>query len=308
MNGMAGRRRVMAHMIPFFPNLETSRRVASALVDSGASYLEIQFPYSDPTADGPAIQGACAQALGNGFRVEDGWEFVRSVAQQSVPVFVMSYAGLVYAYGVQRFVAAAAESGAEGVIVPDLPVDSDEGLFAAAHDAGVHAVPVVVMGAAEERLRMVEALKPDYVYASLRRGITGTHTEIGAENTAFIRRLNHIGARVVAGFGISTPEQVTAVTEHAHAAVVGSAFVRAISAAYNDSRADPYDAVAELERSTGEWGSGRLTTQAGFRTVHVWNSKSPKTTFKNACSMQRFRSSSTSGPNGAHPVKWLSRC
>jgi tryptophan synthase alpha chain len=234
-------RNVMAHMIPYYPSYDAGIRVAQALIDGGAAYLEVQFPYSDPTADGPAIQAACAGALKQGFRVAQGWEFIRSITG-SVPIFLMSYAGLVYAYGIERFVQDAAAAGVSGLIVPDLPVDSDEGLFDAGRRAGLHVVPVISMGAQEERVRLVEEVGAEYVYASLRRGITGSHTEIGAENSAFVQRFTDSGARVLAGFGIATAAQVTAVLEHAHAAVVGSAFVRAIA----DAPDDPYPAVRAL--------------------------------------------------------------
>ena len=260
---------IMAHMIPFFPDLDGSYRVARALADGGARYLEIQFPYSDPTADGPTIQGAGARALAQGFTVRAGWEFVAALragggggaagagrtggtaGAQSVegaapgapipPIFVMSYAGLVYAYGVDHFVARAAELGLQGVIVPDLPLDSDEGLLEAGARHGVHIVPVIALGAAPHRMALVHAAETQYVYASLRRGITGTHTEIGAENIAFLEALGARGAKVLAGFGIDSPGQVEAVTAHAHAAVVGSAFVRAVN-----EHSDPYPAVRAL--------------------------------------------------------------
>lgn len=251
-------RNVMAHMIPYYPTYDAGVRVAQALIDGGAAYLEVQFPYSDPTADGPAIQAACAGALQQGFRVAQGWEFIRSITggaaagqdggagpgatPGAVPIFLMSYAGLVYAYGIQRFVQDAVAAGVSGLIVPDLPVDSDEGLFAAGRQAGLHVVPVISMGAEEARLRLVEEMGAAYIYASLRRGITGTHTEIGEENSAFVQRLTDSGARVLAGFGIATADQVSAVLEHAHAAVVGSAFVRAIA----EAPEDPYPTVRAL--------------------------------------------------------------
>lgn len=252
---------VMAHMIPFFPDSARAHRVAAALAEGGVSYLEIQFPYSDPTADGPAIQGAGARALREGFTVKEGWAFIETIVARArssavsatPPVFVMSYAGLVYAHGIDRFVARAAEIGVEGMIVPDLPLDSDEGLLEAGARHGVHIVPVIALGAAPERIALVHAAKPRYLYASLRRGITGAHTNIGTENIAFMEELGSRGARVLAGFGISTREQVEAVTAYAHAAVVGSAFVRVVEAAIEEEgTADPYDAVRTLaERLVG---------------------------------------------------------
>lgn len=241
-------RRIMAHMIPFYPDLERSRRVAQALIDGGAAYLEIQFPYSDPTADGPAIQGATAAALDAGFRVEQGWAFVAGFTGKTAPpVFLMSYAGLVFSAGVERFVARAAEVGVHALIVPDLPIDSDEGLYAAGRANGVEIVPVISFGAGDERIRLAVEAGTRWIYAALRRGTTGADTTIDEQNIAFVERLAERGAGVMAGFGISRPDQVQAVTEHAHAAVVGSAFVRAVA-----DHADPYEPVRSLAaRLTG---------------------------------------------------------
>lgn len=241
---------VMAHMIPFFPDLPRSHRVARALIEGGARYLEIQFPYSDPTADGPDIQGAGARALAQGFTVRAGWDFVATLngarTGAPVPLFVMSYAGLVFAQGVDRFVARAAELGVEGLIVPDLPLDSDEGLLESGARHGVNIVPVIALGAAPHRIALLHAARTRYIYASLRRGITGSRTDIGQENIAFMEELGSRGARVLAGFGVASAAQVKAVTAHAHAAVVGSAFVRAVQTGEEAGGTDPFDTVRAL--------------------------------------------------------------
>ena len=236
---------VMAHMIPYYPDLERSRSVARALIDGGAAYLEIQFPYSDPTADGPAIQEACSTALSSGFRISSGWEFIReltSAAGGCPPIFLMSYAGLVYAYGVERFAEKAASLGVTALIIPDLPLDADEGLLAAGKRHGVEIVPVIAFGAHPKRIQLILNADTRYIYASLRRGITGSRTEISEENIAFIDMLGKGGASVMAGFGIVTRDQVTTVTDHAHAAVIGSAFVRCV----RDAVGDPYQTVLSL--------------------------------------------------------------
>lgn len=233
---------IMAHMIPYYPDLELSRSIARGMHKGGARYLEVQFAYSDPTADGPAIQGATAGALRNGFTVARGWEFVATLPQ---PVFVMSYAGLVYAKGIDTFVRTAAEHQVAGLIVPDLPVDADEGIYNAGARHGVTIVPVIALGAAQHRIDLVHSTGSPYIYASLRRGITGTRTTIGEENIAFLDALSARGARVLAGFGISDSEQVHAVTQHAHAAVVGSAYVRAVEDALRRDM-DPGEAVREV--------------------------------------------------------------
>lgn len=233
---------IMAHMIPWYPDAERSRRVAQALIDAGVTYLEIQFPFSDPTADGPTIQAACSAALERGFSLSAGWDFVAElVAAGAPPIFVMSYASPVYTTGVERFVKNAAEIGVRGLIVPDLPFDADEGLYAAGERADVAIVPVLAPDTRSGRLAKLEALHPEYVYASLRRGITGTRTEIGPDNITFLERARALGGEVMAGFGIVERAQVDALAEHCDVAVVGSELVRTIP-----SDGDPYEPVRSL--------------------------------------------------------------
>src|SRR5690554_1103829 len=94
--------KIMAHMIPYYPDLETSRRAAQVLAQAGIDYFEIQFPFSDPTADGPAIEAACTLALEQGFTVDAGFDFVKELGSLGKPVFIMTYASLVYARGVEK--------------------------------------------------------------------------------------------------------------------------------------------------------------------------------------------------------------
>ena len=228
--------RIMAHLVAGYPDLESSLEVARGLLDGGCAYLEVQFPFSDPTADGPLIQEACDTALRSGFRVAWGFELLGRIRSLwTRPLFLMSYANPVVVGGVGEFLRRAREAGAAGIIVPDLPVDSDEGLYARGRALGLEAVPVVAPNITEERLRLVGRTGAGYLYAALRPGITGQHTEIGAENLAFLRRLNNPGRKILAGFGVSDPAQVRALAPHVHAVVVGSAFIRAVREAGGSS-------------------------------------------------------------------------
>ncbi|MFO7781030.1 MAG: tryptophan synthase subunit alpha [Spirochaetia bacterium] len=221
---------VMAHLVAHYPSGPASLEVGRELVRAGVSFLEVQFPFSDPTADGPAIQAACTQALEAGFRVSDGFTLVQGLADGgAVPVFIMTYASVVVSHGVEWFAERAARAGASGLIVPDLPPDYDEGLYSAGRAAGLHVVPVLVPSAAPERVEVALATRPEYVYAALRKGITGAATEIGAENITFLEELKKRGVHVMAGFGIRSREQVEALHGHADTVVVGSAFVDVIS-------------------------------------------------------------------------------
>jgi tryptophan synthase alpha chain len=222
--------RLMAHLVAGYPDNKRSFSVCEALAEGGAAYLEIQFPFSDPASDGPAIQNACTRSLAEGFTVQEGFKLVERCAARfpAVPVFIMTYGSLVVRPGVETFLAKAKNSGVAGLIVPDLPYDYDEGLYAAGEKAGIHIAPVIVPGTSEDRTQHILSLNPAYIYTALRTGITGSQTRLGPENLAFLDTFKGKGAKILAGFGISSKEQVDALMPHAEAAVVGSHFVRII--------------------------------------------------------------------------------
>jgi tryptophan synthase alpha chain len=225
---------IMTHMVAYYPDRTRSLEVARAFVDGGASYLEIQFPFSDPSVDGPVIQSACTRALEAGFRVDDGFALIEEVSRfAGRPIFVMSYASLVFVRGVERFIQDVRKAGASGVIIPDLPIGYDEGLFDFAERSGVEVAAVVSPSIREERLAVVCARPGRYLYASLRTGITGTITPIDEKSFSFLKRIGAYGKRVLAGFGVATPEQVKRIAPHVHAVVVGTALIRCIEDAAN---------------------------------------------------------------------------
>lgn len=225
----SARATLMAHMMAFFPTREDSLAIARGLTAGGAAYLEVQFPFSDPSADGPLIQTAGAHALEAGFTVEGGFDLVREiVAMTHRPVFVMSYGNLVFRRGTEAFVRAAKEAGAAGLIIPDLAPGNDEHLYEAGEKHGVAIVPVVAPSVTDLRIARIAEEHPRYLYAALRLGITGSYTDVGDENLRFLGRLAPLHADIIAGFGISSPDQVRLLAPHVHALVVGSAFVKTI--------------------------------------------------------------------------------
>jgi tryptophan synthase alpha chain len=218
--------KLMAHMIAGFPAMERSEAIARALVEGGADYLEVQFPFTDPSADGPAIENASQAALDAGFTVRDGFALVQRLsARLPVPIFIMTYGSLVYAKGAAAFCGAAKEAGAAGLVIPDLPPDYSEGLFEEGKKRGLAVVPVIAPEISRERLDMIAALKPEYIYTALRLGITGSATTLDAATIAYLDRVGKIGAKIIAGFGVKTHAQMEALSGHAHAAAVGSFFL-----------------------------------------------------------------------------------
>jgi len=237
---MSGSPRIMAHMVAFSPDRAGSLEVAHGLAESGSAYLEVQFPFSDPTADGPDIQRACGKALDAGFTLNEGFRLVAEIgAFARQPLFVMSYANLVFTRGVERFLHECGGAGAHGVIVPDLPPDYDEGLFKMASALGLVAMPVMSPSMKEERLARVSSLAPACIYATLRTGTTGPSTTLSEEGRAFLARCASLspGVKVFGGFGISTREQVRAFQPLVHAVVVGSALVREVARGTDPRRA-----------------------------------------------------------------------
>lgn len=240
---------LMAHFVAGYPTLEGSLKTAEALVRGGADYLEVQFPFSDPSADGPVIQKACAQALDGGFTLARGWDLVSALTGKGgpaskaaagvsapespapvseglgVPVFIMSYGNPVFTFGVAAFAREAAKRGAAGLIVPDLVPGADEGLYEAGRREGLMVVPVAAPSLTEERRRRILEEQPQWIYAALRRGITGAETALDAASEAYLASLREGGARLIAGFGIRRREQMEALEGQAHCAVAGSFFV-----------------------------------------------------------------------------------
>lgn len=228
--GQTRKTKLMAHMVAGYPNIETSFTIGNALAKGGAEYLEVQFPFSDPSSDGPVIERACQTALDNNFKVSDGFALVSRLHEEfSIPVFIMTYGSLVFARGADQFCQSAVQAGARGVIVPDFPPDYSEGLFDAGQAHGIAVVPVIAPEISNERLAMIERLCPEYVYTALRLGITGTQTILDTKTIHYLNRLKNFGTKIIAGFGIRSSEQMHLLSGFAHAAAVGSYFLEIIN-------------------------------------------------------------------------------
>lgn len=223
--------KLMVHTVAGYPDLERSRLVAKALVAGGADYMEVQFPYSDPTSDGPIIEKASQAALDGGFRVDAGFELMSRLRQEvDIPLFIMTYGSLVFARGVAKFCDDAVAAGMTGLIIPDLPPDYSENLFAEGGKRGLCIVPVIAPEISDARLKVMADLKPEYIYTALRLGITGSKTQLDEGTIRYLDKVAGLGAKVIAGFGVRSREQMAALSGHAHAAAVGSFFLERLNA------------------------------------------------------------------------------
>lgn len=236
--------KLMSHLVAGYPTDELSLTAARALVEGGADILEIQLPFSDPSADGPAIQGACTEVLNRKYRTADGLKFIETVHKEfpEVPVYIMSYGSLIYTPGIEEFCKKAASVGVKGMIIPDLPFDFDEGLTAACKENGMINIPVAAPSMSEERLAKMANANFPYIYAALRTGITGTDTKIDDATLNFLSKVSAGGSKIYGGFGISNGVQSAALANSVEAVVAGSVFVRIITE-NKDNKEKLYEAV-----------------------------------------------------------------
>src|SRR5829696_5833186 len=217
----------MPYLMGGYPDVDTSRDAALAAAEAGADVLELGVPFSDPLADGPVIHAAATAALSNGVRLDDVLGVCRAVAD-ALPVVLMVYANPVLARGYSEFATIAADAGAAGIIVPDLPHDEAAELRAACDGAGVALVPLVAPTSTDERLAAVGRDARGFVYTVSTTGTTGERNQLPPELARTVERVRASTELPVAvGFGISTPAQAAAVGELADGVIVGSRVVRA---------------------------------------------------------------------------------
>ena len=228
--------KLMSHLVAGYATDEISLEVARSLVKGGADILEIQLPFSDPSADGPAIQTACTEVLSRSYKTADGLAFIKKVHEEfpDTTIYIMSYGSLIYTPGVDAFCKRASECGVKGMIIPDLPFDNDEGLTAACEKCGMENIPVAAPSMSDERLAKLANAGFKHIYAALRAGITGTKTTIDEATISFLKKVGAGGSKVYGGFGISNGEQSHALADTVDAIVAGSVFVRIIAEYKND--------------------------------------------------------------------------
>lgn len=224
-----------AAFIPFImaadPDLETCFEILQGLPDAGADLIELGVMYSDPMADGPAIQAAGLRAKAGGARLDRTLDMVRRfrAGDDETPIILMGYYNPMYIYGVDRFLADAREAGVDGLIVVDLPPEEDVELCLPALATGMHFIRLATPTTDDARLPAVIANTSGFVYYVAIAGITGTKSADAADIQASVERLKrYTDLPVAVGFGIRTPEQAGAVAQIADAAVVGSAIVQMV--------------------------------------------------------------------------------
>ncbi|TNE67188.1 MAG: tryptophan synthase subunit alpha [Alphaproteobacteria bacterium] len=214
------------------PGYDASLAILKGLPGAGADIIELGMPFTDPSADGPAIDKAAQRALKAGGSMKNTLEMVRSfrVDDATTPIVLMGYFNPVYAYGIDRFVADATKAGVDGLIIVDLPPEEDEELRLPANAAGIDVIRLATPTSDDHRLGTVLSGASGFVYYVAVAGVTGGKSATTDDIAAAVKRIKaKTSLPVAVGFGIRTPEQAGSVASVADAAVVGSAIVQMIA-------------------------------------------------------------------------------
>jgi tryptophan synthase alpha chain len=253
-----GRSAFITFLMAGDPDADTSLAIIKAMPKAGADVIEIGMPFTDPMADGPAIQASGLRALKAGMTLKKTLAMVRGFRADdaTTPIVLMGYYNPIYIYGVEKFLADAKAAGVDGLIIVDLPPEEDAELCLPAMKAGLNFIRLATPTTDDKRLPAVLANTSGFVYYVSITGITGSASaETGVVGEAVARIKRHTRLPVCVGFGIRTPEAARAIAENADGAVVGTALVDALRAsldAEGRATAKTVSAVADLVASLAQ--------------------------------------------------------
>lgn len=219
--------------IPFItcgdPDLETTAKIVREAVANGADLIELGIPFSDPTAEGPVIQGANIRALKGGVTTDKVFDLVRELRKDvTIPMVFMTYANVVFSYGADKFISTCKEIGINGLILPDLPYEEKDEFLPQCKKYGVDLISLIAP-TSENRIAMIAKEADGFIYLVSSLGVTGTRSEINTDLKSIvdvIRQNSSVPCAI--GFGISTPEQAKKMADIADGAIVGSAIIKII--------------------------------------------------------------------------------
>ena len=226
--------------IPFItcgdPDLETTAAAVKAMVENGADLIELGIPFSDPTAEGPVIQGANIRALSGGITTDKIFEFVKELRRDvTIPMVFMTYANVVFSYGAERFISTCKDIGIDGLILPDLPYEEKEEFLPICHKYGVNLVSLIAP-TSENRIAMIAKEAESFLYIVSSLGVTGTRSEIKTDLASIVKVVRqNTSIPCAIGFGISTPQQAKKMADISDGAIVGSAIIKLIEKYGKDS-------------------------------------------------------------------------
>ena len=233
----AGRTALVPYVTIGFPDVETSEAIAEVILTSGGDLLELGVPFSDPLADGPTIQMTSFQALKHGVNIHTALDMVRRLRakEAAAPLILMGYYNPFLSYGVEQFVRDAADSGLDGVIVPDLPTEEAELFKGLCDERAIHLIPLLAPTSPDSRIAQTCKDARGFIYCVSLAGVTGARRALASGLPDLVRRIRrHTALPVLVGFGVSSREHVEEIGQFADGAVVASALLDAIDKSPKD--------------------------------------------------------------------------
>ena len=219
--------------IPFItcgdPDLETTKKAVLEMAANGADIVELGIPFSDPTAEGPVIQGANLRALSGGVTTDKVFDLVREIRRETdIALCFMTYANVVYSYDAEKFINTCKEIGIDGLILPDLPYEEKDEFLPLCKACGVDLISFVAP-TSEDRIAMIAKEAEGFLYIVSSLGVTGVRSEIKTDLSAIMKVVrSNTDVPCAIGFGISTPEQGRRMADLSDGAIVGSAIIKLI--------------------------------------------------------------------------------
>lgn len=209
------------------PDLATTEAAVCAAVANGADLIELGIPFSDPTAEGPVIQGANLRALQGGVTTDKIFAMTERLRKKvSVPVVFMTYANVIFSYGAEKFMAACQQIGIDGLILPDIPFEEKEEFLPLARRYGIELISMIAPTSAD-RIAMIAREAEGFLYVVSSLGVTGTRNKIDTDLASMVRTVrDNTKVPCAIGFGISTPQQARQMGKFADGVIVGSAIVK----------------------------------------------------------------------------------
>jgi tryptophan synthase alpha chain len=248
-----GRSALLIYLCAGDPDLSTTADLVVAAAEAGADVIELGVPFSDPTADGPAIQRAAERSLRGGTTLAKVLDTVREIRSRTdVPILLFGYYNPILSYGEQQLVDDAADAGADGFLVVNLPPEESAGLRGPAVEKGLDFVPLVAPTSNPERIAQAADAATSFIYYVSMTGVTGSQAvdlASAAERAGALQR--ELGRPLAIGFGVKTQDDVGIVAPHVDGVVVGSAVVRTI-----EDAASPEDAVSSVRELVGNLAQG----------------------------------------------------
>ena len=237
------------------PDPETTAACVRAAVRGGADLIELGIPFSDPTAEGPVIQAANERALKGGVTTDSIFELVKALRRDvSVPMVFMTYANVVYSYGIERFCDRCAEAGIDGMILPDVPYEEKEEFAPACRARGLDFISLIAP-TSENRVAMIAREAEGFLYIVSSMGVTGVRSEITTDIGAMVKLVReNTSIPCAVGFGISTPAQAKRMADLSDGAIVGSAIVRLIAGHGKDAPERVCEYVKSMKAGMGALG------------------------------------------------------